>query len=250
MMSSFPGDCPECCARGEAELYRCYSCARRYMLPLPATVCPRCSQAMRNGKCMSEGCARGYNHFSNVYALGSLAGTLQGGITRLKDARVRCMAEPLGMLLSGYILERLDELSRYSWFMPIPKHPSRVAERGFDPVSEIFAVSRRYLQSRIRMIDSTTGAYLTQNRAVPSLRHETHSLDERYVAVRGSFSVQRQGMSFRGESVLLFDDVLTSGATLSAAADALLAVGAARVDGIVLARTQERGGATHSAHYV
>ncbi|MBK5926295.1 double zinc ribbon domain-containing protein [Rhodobaculum claviforme] len=50
----------------------------------------------------------------------------------------------------------------------------------------------------------------------------------------------RRGARARGRAVLLVDDVMTSGATLGAAADLLLAGGAARVDVVVLARVARR----------
>lgn len=56
---------------------------------------------------------------------------------------------------------------------------------------------------------------------------------ERRRNVRGAFVATR---SFAGESVVLIDDVLTTGATLNSLARALLDAGAARVDALVLAR--------------
>jgi predicted amidophosphoribosyltransferase len=64
----------------------------------------------------------------------------------------------------------------------------------------------------------------------------------RQANVRGAFGVapQRAGR-LRGASVLLVDDVMTSGASLHAAALALREAGAARVAAVVLARTDEPG---------
>ena len=56
---------------------------------------------------------------------------------------------------------------------------------------------------------------------------------ERRQNVRGVFVATR---SFAGESVVLIDDVLTTGATLNALARAVLEAGAVRVDALVLAR--------------
>ncbi len=192
---------------------------------------------MRDGQCKSLGCRQGLNHFSKIHAVGPLSGALGGGISRLKSAHVLCMVQPLGKLLAGYLLERLPVFAQYDFLLPMPKHPARVAEKGFDQVRELFDVACRYMTPEIRCDNLRIAPYLIQNRPVKSLHTETNFVEERYQEVSGCFDLSFVTPIFRGANILVFDDVLTSGATLSAAADALLAAGAASVDGIVLART-------------
>ena len=73
----------------------------------------------------------------------------------------------------------------------------------------------------------------------------TSGIAERQKNVRG---VYRAVTSFSGEHVLLVDDIVTTGATLSEAAKELLNAGAEQVSGLTLARTdrEDRGFTTES----
>lgn len=62
------------------------------------------------------------------------------------------------------------------------------------------------------------------------------SRNERLVNLGGAFRIRRGGDTVRGKSVLLVDDVLTTGATLNECAAALKAAGAIEVRCLTLAR--------------
>ena len=78
---------------------------------------------------------------------------------------------------------------------------------------------------------------LLRVRDTPSQRTCTRA--ERLRNVRHAFAVAPlQAERLRGQRVLLLDDVMTSGATLNAAASALRAAGAAHITALVLARAE------------
>ena len=138
------------------------------------------------------------------------------------------------IFLVPYLAEFLIELcrshklnERIDCVVPVPLHPTRFRERNFNQ-SELLAqeiaacfslpVLNRFL-IRFRNTPSQTGL----------------SGKERMANVSGAFQVRKDSI-FEGRRCLLVDDVLTTGATLSACRNRLLASGAAEVYGLALAR--------------
>lgn len=108
-------------------------------------------------------------------------------------------------------------------------------------------LARRYNQSAIlaKRIAAGTGAVYVPDlliRAKPTPSQGGKSRAARFRNVRGVFRVpERQRRRLRDKRVLLVDDVFTTGATVSAAARALLRGGAAGVDVVTLARAVQTG---------
>ena len=136
--------------------------------------------------------------------------------------------------LAPHLARFMIELCRYhkinelvDCVIPVPLHPTRFRERNFNQAEmlgrEIAAcfslpVSRRSLV-RLRNTPSQTGL----------------SGKERLANVSGAFQVW-EVLEFEGRRCLLVDDVLTTGATLNACRNLLLASGAEEVYGLTLAR--------------
>lgn len=110
--------------------------------------------------------------------------------------------------------------------VPVPLHPNRLAERGYNQ-----AVLLARPVARARTIALAARA-LARTRDTPM----QSSLDRsaRQVNLAQAFAVRDAG-AVRGRAVLLVDDVRTTGSTLRACAAALHEVGAARVIPLVLA---------------
>lgn len=146
-----------------------------------------------------------------------------GDRTQLAKPAARWMAQAgRGMLTEGRVL------------VPVPLHWSRV-------------LSRRYSQSALlaQALARETGLPLRLRALIRPRR--TKMLDgasraERAAILSGAISPHpRLGEQLAGREVILVDDVMTSGATLSAAAQAARAAGAASVRILVLARVAKDG---------
>jgi ComF family protein len=152
-------------------------------------------------------------------------GALREAIHRLKYDRVRRMAGPLGELLAQHMRAQPQPADV---LVPVPLHPRRMAERGFNQ-SELLAQHLSRL-SGIPMLAS--GLVRSRDTA-----HQV-GLDarERHENVREAFVWQQPARP--PARVLLIDDVLTTGATLVACAHALRLAGTREVRALVLARSQ------------
>lgn len=112
---------------------------------------------------------------------------------------------------------------------PVPLHRFRLIKRNYNQS----ALLARALARRAGLEDCPD--LLRRTRATPS--QDGRSREERFANLDGAIAVapQRAGR-VAGRHVLLVDDVMTSGATFAAAAEACLAAGASAVSVLALAR--------------
>lgn len=127
-------------------------------------------------------------------------------------------------------------LDAADWIAPVPLTPARLAERGHHPPWELVKALR---QRHPRPVCADALVRLRDGAAQHRLART-----ERQHNLHGAFAVPPPRLSvLAGARVLLVDDVVTTGATLQAAAQALRAAGVARVDALVFARTPAPGDA-------
>ena len=123
-------------------------------------------------------------------------------------------------------------LGRADLLVPVPLHRKRLAKRGYNQAAQLARALGR---------DSGVPALadaLRRTRATPPL--EGLDQEARAEALAGAIAVRpRRRAAIAGRSVLLIDDVLTTCATASACARALLDAGATAVDVLALARVAD-----------
>ncbi len=116
--------------------------------------------------------------------------------------------------------------------LPVPLSKERLQTRGFNQAWELTRALARQSGSAASA-DNTLLLRVKNTRPQTELKREA-----RLANVKGAFQIDpMRTAEIKGKHIVLVDDVMTSGASLFTAAEALRAAGAAHITGIVLART-------------
>ena len=228
----WPRECFLCAASlgGTADRWLCASCREGLALFREGDpLCARCSSPLGPGASEDScrDCARLPGRFEAVRAAGAYRGTLRRLVTGFKYAHRTPNAWPLGELLA----ERLrgwGPLQGGAVLVPFPGTAAARRRRGFDPPALLAAEVAERLGLRLEP------DVLRRSGNPPP--QASLSRTDRLTAPRGTVEVARPA-AIRGRTVLLVDDVLTTGATASEAARALRAAGSGPVLVAVAART-------------
>lgn len=210
--------CPTCLSQLEQleQAPACDHCG--YPLVLAGDPCPRCR-------------GRGLGRIGKIARLGVFAAPLHELVLRMKyHKRWGLCCELADRLLRKPEVRELVVSAEV--VVPVPLHWRRSLSRGYNQ-SELLAEhltknTNRYVVDALRRRHNT-----------PSQTSQG-SASARFRNVRDAFELQRP-LAVAGRRVLLVDDVMTTGATLRAAARTLEAAGPASVDAIVLATADPRG---------
>jgi ComF family protein len=218
----FPPHCAGCQKSGHI---LCPSCSMQ-ISPLPAPLCQRCSTPIIVGIPCKQ-CLYHPLTLNGIRAAGIYQEPLRSYIHALKyDGNTR-LAEPLGHLLAqAYV----DYGLRADAIVPVPLHRERQQQRGYNHAHLLAQACAA--QIGVPLHDDI----LVRHRATPA--QVGLKPGDRRQNVAGAFlcTPAFATSALHKHTILLIDDVYTTGATLEACATALFAAGATAVWGLALAR--------------
>lgn len=183
--------------------------------------CPLCAARATFGDCRDCAAAAGGGLDGTIAATRYEAGARRL-VHRLKYDRLSALAAPMAELMA----ETLATAPPVDVVVPVPLHPRRERDRGFNQS----ALLAREIASRLG-IDYAPRALERVRRTSPQAREPDSAARARNVA--GAFAPRQPVV---GRAVLLVDDVMTTGATLRACATVLREGGARAVYATVFAR--------------
>jgi ComF family protein len=223
----------------------CVSCSTVLDTPTVSPVCEQCWRNLRRiappvcetcGEPMAAthvDCPLAGTALRALRALGPYEGVLRDLVHAIKFDRRRSLVAPLAAELGPLAA---DVMASVDALVPVPLHPFRFWSRGFnqaDDLARALAKGERPVMHALRRARAT---------------RPQSSLDAgaRYDNVRDAFRVsgwtergrRRWRERIAGRTLLLVDDVTTTGATLDEGARVLLEAGAAEVRAVTLARVE------------
>ncbi|KKU94367.1 MAG: hypothetical protein UY26_C0002G0149 [Candidatus Jorgensenbacteria bacterium GW2011_GWA1_48_13] len=250
----FPPICVNCLRRGEKAL--CDECAARIEIN-NSFFCPECNRRLpaRDSLPKNQNLCHPRVKFVLAAAASYQDRVVRELIHALKYNRAKTVLEPLGEIINKY-LEKVIRNSKLEIrnfaVVPLPLHPQKERERGFNQAYLVAEVLRQCLE--VRPPRGSTSQILTSIREEVEPRKigiETNNLvrtkntksqtkmkdhEKRQENVSGAFSLKRPE-AIVGQNVILVDDVFTSGATMKEAVLVLKNAGAKKIIGFVIAKT-------------
>lgn len=217
-----PGECLLCRAPngpGGGDPLVCALCRTRWA-PIPDPVCPRCGQP-RDGDLDCRLCEDWPAGLEGVRSAVWLSGTARAAVHFLKYRGWHRVSEALAPVMIG-----LAPLRPGAVLVPVPLGAARRRERGYNQCDVLAAA-----------LGAAAGLPVRSNvlwRTRDTERQTGLAPDARRANVTGAFTARWRGP----ERPVLVDDVFTTGATLLAAATALLEGGADRVAAVTFARAR------------
>jgi ComF family protein len=193
----------------------------------PNTSCPQCGLASDGNVCGS--CLSNPPDFDKTHAVFLYDYPIDAMMVRYKYGNMMHLSHLFGQFLSDKLALSLA-LNQIDLIIPMPMHPQRLKERGFNQAHEIAKVITKQCSDKFDY-KSVARIKLTPPQASLPLK-------DRVKNIKGAFQVNTDKLNLiQGKRIAIVDDVMTTGASLNELAKTLKKTGASHVECWVIART-------------
>ena len=224
----YPTACAVCTQPLEPGQNLCLKCRESAPRLLPP-FCAKCSQPFAGAISDSFVCANCEGrtlHFDAAVSCYRSRGAVRKIMHDFKYGRQLHLRHLIGRWLIETLADPRLAGRRFDCIVPVPLHTARKRERGFNQAELLALQLRRHSSIPVRDLLQRVRYTTTQTQ---------FDRDERMQNLKGAFRL-RQGCDVQGWRVLLVDDVLTTGSTLSECASVLKKAGAISVHAATAAR--------------
>lgn len=196
-----PPTCLLCGVDGAGQRDLCAGCAADLPRNMPA--CPRCALPLSNNAAeMCQNCSRQLPVFGRAFAPFRYQPPIDALIKGLKFGRRLAHARLLGDLFAAALAERGDP--RPDCIVPVPLHPLRLRERGFNQALELARTAARRFQIPLCAAGLRRIRYTLSQTQLDAHRRQTNPV--------GAFAL---GAPLPGPRVAIMDDVITTASTIA-----------------------------------
>jgi ComF family protein len=209
--------------------YFCSSCWADFAL-MQGPVCPSCGRSFESPEALSHspghlchGCRAKPPLFDQALAIGHFEGPLREAIHQYKYRPCRALGRPLGQ----WMADKIRLIADIDMVIPIPLHRTRLKQRGFNQAL--------LLADCVSKCHHLPLSYDNLLRVRPTRPQVELCEAERIKNVAGAFALCQPSLLV-DKSLLLVDDVFTTGATMHECASVLKGAGARRVTALTLSR--------------
>lgn len=206
----FPSKCPFC----------------NEIIPYDRTVCMSCEEKLNYRNFKDIIVTSSGHRFVSVSPF-SYEGAIRTAIHKFKFEGIKSYSIPFGKYITRVLKENID-ISSVDYITSVPLHRTREKERGFNQSGE-FA-------KEISRLTGIKYKELLKKIKKNKIQHELN-LSERSENVKGVYEVIDKEL-VKGKTIIICDDILTSGNTLAECANIIYEAGAAKVIGATIANVQ------------
>lgn len=217
---------PVCASCGEPGYRLCPDCYEKINF-MHGNQCQVCGCSINKASRLCEACREHMPPYDGVRSLAYYEGVIRECVHALKYENNQSLGDTFSASLAELII---NENWQIDIVVPVPLSVQRYHERGYNQSSLLAKPLAAQLRLKVNPF------------ALKRIRHTASqvglSADERHQNVIGAFKAEADLV--RGKNILLVDDVMTTGATMTACAQAAKDGGAKFVYGVTLARFAPR----------